>query len=123
MVRQVRGGGPHRLFVASTPQRVVGFACSTRFRDRPAYATSVETSVYVDPQAQRRGVGRQLYEALFAALAGEDLHRAYAVLALPNDASVALHHKCGFRDLAVLSEAGRKFGRYWDILWMERHLP
>lgn len=115
--------GPYRLLIADDAGRIVGFACTSRFRDRPAYATSVETSVYVDPDAQRRGVGSQLYQALFAAIAGEELHRAYAALALPNDASIGLHRKFGFRDLAVLSEAGRKFGKYWDILWMERHLP
>jgi phosphinothricin acetyltransferase len=114
--------GAFRLLVAEDNGGIVGFACSRPFRNRPAYATSVETSVYVDSHAQRRGAGGQLYDALFAAIAREDLHRAYAALALPNDASVALHRKFGFRELAVLSEAGRKFGKYWDILWMERAL-
>ena len=115
--------GAYRLLIAENKSGIVGFACSRPFRNRPAYATSIETSVYVSPQAQRRGAGSQLYDALFAAVAGEYLHRAYAALALPNDASVALHRKFGFRELAVLSESGRKFGKYWDILWMECALP
>jgi L-amino acid N-acyltransferase YncA len=53
----------------------------------------------------------------------EDLHRAYAGVALPNDASVALHERLGFRELGTYVEVGRKFGRYWDVLWFERSLP
>ena len=63
-----------------------------------------------------------LYERLFAALSSEDVHRAYAVMALPNAASITLHERFGFVRAAIFSEQGRKFGRYWDVAWYERHL-
>jgi phosphinothricin acetyltransferase len=115
--------GPHRLLVAVDEGDVVGYATSSPFHARPAYATSVETSVYCRADATGRGLGTLLYRALFAGLQGEDLHRAYAGVALPNDASVALHQRLGFRSVATFAEVGRKFGRYWDVRWFERALP
>jgi phosphinothricin acetyltransferase len=115
--------GPHRLLVADEDDEVVGYATSSPFRPKPGYVTSVETSVYLRSDATGRGLGSMLYRALFAAIAREDLHRAYAGVALPNDASVALHERLGFRELGTYVEVGRKFGRYWDVLWFERALP
>ena len=115
--------GPHRLLVACEDDDVLGYATSSPFRPKPGYATSVETSVYLRPDATGRGLGRELYGALLAALAEQDLHRAYAGVALPNDASVALHERLGFRELGTYVEVGRKFGRYWDVRWFERSLP
>jgi phosphinothricin acetyltransferase len=115
-----RAAGPHRLLVAAAPDVVVGYATSGPFRSKPAYAPSVETTVYCAPDATGRGIGRLLYSALLEALATEDVHRAYAGVALPNDASVALHHAFGFTDVGVFTEVGRKFGRWWDVLWLER---
>jgi phosphinothricin acetyltransferase len=70
----------------------------------------------------RRGVGRALYDALFEALETEDVHRAYAGITLPNDASVGLHERFGFRPVGVFDEVGRKFGRYWSVGWYEKDL-
>ncbi|MFF8938894.1 GNAT family N-acetyltransferase [Streptomyces paradoxus] len=116
--------GPHRLMVATAPdtRRILGYSTSSPFRMKPAYATSVETTVYVAPDAGRRGVGTLLYKALFEALAGEDLHRAYAGIALPNEASARLHERFGFRHVGTYREVGRKFGRYWDVAWYEKPL-
>ena len=114
--------GPHQLLVATVDDAVAGFACSTLFRPKAAYSTSVETTVYCDPDFTGRGLGSQLYEALFAALADEDVHRAYAGITLPNPASVALHERFDFHQIAVYSEVGRKFGRYWDVAWFEKNL-
>lgn len=114
--------GPHRLLVAVECGRVAGYATSSPFKTKAAYATSVEVSVYCAPGATGRGLGRALYTGLFAALAGEDVHRAYAGIALPNDASLRLHHAFGFRDVGVYEEVGRKFGRYWDVAWLEKRL-
>ena len=114
--------GPHRLFVAMDGDRVVGFASSSRFRPKPGYDTSVETSVYVAPDATGKGAGSRLYTELFRALEGEDLHRAYAGITLPNPASIALHERFGFRRVAHFTEQGRKFGRYWDVAWFEKPL-
>jgi phosphinothricin acetyltransferase len=115
--------GPHRLLVAVDGDDVLGYLTSSPFRAKPAYATSVETSVYLRPDATGRGLGTLLYQAVFAALAEEDVHRAYAGVALPNDASLALHERLGFREVGTYVEVGRKFGRYWDVRWFERQLP
>ncbi|MDX3236370.1 GNAT family N-acetyltransferase [Streptomyces sp. ME03-5709C] len=119
--------GPHRLLVAHATQPdgskgLLGYATSSPFRPKAAYSTSVETSVYCAPAAAGRGVGTLLYTALFEALRGEDLHRAYAGIAQPNEASVRLHTRFGFHPLGVYGEVGRKFGRYWDVAWYEKDL-
>ncbi|MFJ3532265.1 MULTISPECIES: N-acetyltransferase family protein [unclassified Streptomyces] len=131
--------GPHRLLVAQDVRnvdapgadgpdtggpapRVLGYATSSAFRPKAAYSTSVEVSVYCAPGAAGRGIGTLLYTALFDALAGEDLHRAYAGITQPNEASVRLHDRFGFRHLGTYAEVGRKFGRYWDVAWYEKHL-
>ncbi|MFJ8634082.1 GNAT family N-acetyltransferase [Streptomyces sp. NPDC093568] len=120
--------GPHRLMVATeedprgNSQRILGYATSSAFRPKPAYTTSVEVTVYLAPDAGRRGVGTLLYKALFEALAEQDVHRAYAGIAQPNEASTRLHERFGFRHVGTYREVGRKFGRYWDVAWYEKEL-
>jgi phosphinothricin acetyltransferase len=114
--------GRHRVLVGLSDGSVIGYASSSRFRPKPAYETSIETSVYVAPDAVGRGVGSRLYEELFKSLHGEDVHRAYAGIALPNQASIALHERFGFKRVAHFSEQGRKFDRYWDVGWYEKAL-
>ena len=114
--------GRHRLLVAMEGDRVVGYATSSRYRPKPGYLTSVETSIYLLPDAVGKGTGGKLYAELFKALEGEDIHRAYAGIALPNPASIALHEKLGFKRVALYTEQGRKFGRYWDVAWFEKPL-
>jgi phosphinothricin acetyltransferase len=114
--------GRHRLLVAVSDDTVVGYACSSQWRTKPAYETSVETSVYLAPDAVGRGAGTKMYEELFKSLEDEDVHRAYAGIALPNPASVALHERFGFKRVAHFTEQGRKFGRFWDVAWFEKPL-
>jgi phosphinothricin acetyltransferase len=115
--------GPHRLLVAEERGRLVGFACSKEFHARAAYATSVETTVYLAAEAFGRGTGTRLYTKLFELLEAEDVHRAYAGITLPNEASLALHRKLGFAAIGTWDEVGRKFGRYWSVCWLEKRLP
>jgi 2-haloacid dehalogenase len=115
--------GPHRLLVATRAGRVLGYATSSRFREKRAYAPSIEATIYLAPDAGRGGVGTMLYQKLFATLRGEDLHRAYAAIALPNPGSVALHRRFGFTDVGTLTQVGRKHDKWWDVLYMERPLP
>jgi phosphinothricin acetyltransferase len=110
------------LLVAVLEEAVVGFTTSSQFRPRPAYETSVETSIYLAADAVGHGTGSKLYAELFHALEGEDVHRAYAGIGLPNPASVALHERFGFKRVAHFTEQGRKFGRYWDVAWFEKPL-
>ncbi|MEU0336525.1 N-acetyltransferase family protein [Streptomyces sp. NPDC006193] len=116
--------GPHRLMVATGADSggILGYATSGPLRPKPAYGTSVETSVYLAPDARGRGIGALLYAALFRALAGQDVHRAYAGVALPDEASVRLHERFGFRCAGTFREVGRTFGRYWDVAWYEKEL-
>ncbi|MGW8553726.1 N-acetyltransferase family protein [Streptomyces tubercidicus] len=101
---------------------LLGYATSSAFRPKAAYAPSVEVTVYCAPHAAGRGIGTLLYKALFEALADEDVHRAYAGIAQPNEASVRLHTRFGFRHLGTYTEVGRKFGRYWDVAWYQKDL-
>ncbi len=115
-------GPRYKLFVAEEAGHVVGYAGTARFRAKAAYETTAEVTVYCAHDAGGRGIGTMLYRALFDSLAGADLNRLVAGITLPNDASVALHQRFGFKAVGIFSENGRKFGRYWDVLWMERPL-
>jgi phosphinothricin acetyltransferase len=116
--------GRHRLIVATDAGgESLGYACSARLRPKAAYDPSVETSIYLAPDCTGRGIGRRLYAALFAALADEDVHRAYAAITLPNPASLALHEKLGFARVGLMREVGFKLGRWWDVAWYEKPLP
>ena len=119
---QFAATGRHRLFVAESAAGIVGYAGTTRFRPKAAYDTTVETTIYCAPDAVGRGIGTKLYAALFAAIAGEDIHRIVAGYTLPNPQSAALHARFGFQPAGVFRENGRKFGRYWDVAWTERPL-
>jgi phosphinothricin acetyltransferase len=114
--------GPHRLLVAEEDGIVVGYAGSFRFRTRCAYEGTIETTVYCAPEAVGRGAGSALYGALFESLHGEDLHVAIGAIAVPNEASIALHERFGFVLAGVTHEVGRKFDRYWDVAWYEKRL-
>jgi phosphinothricin acetyltransferase len=115
--------GRYRLLVAVDGDELLGYATSSIFRGRAAYDPSVETTVYLDPSAVGRGIGSMLYQRLFTDLQAEDVHRAFAGIALPNPASIALHRRFGFTDIGTFEEVGRKHGRWWDVLWMQRPLP
>ena len=118
---QFSDSGPYRLLVAELAGEVVGYASSTRFKPKPAYSTSVETTIYLDPQHLDKGIGRQLYSKLLAALQAEGaVHRAYGGVALPNPGSSALHELLGFVRVASYHEVGFKFGKYWDVDWFEK---
>ena len=114
----------HPLLVAreGSSGRILGYATASPLRPKAAYGTSVETTVYCAPDAAGRGVGTLLYEALFAALADQDVHRAYAGITQPNEASTRLHARFGFRLIGTYGEVGRKFGRYWDVTWYQKDL-
>ncbi|MGH7576747.1 MAG: GNAT family N-acetyltransferase [Longimicrobiales bacterium] len=103
-------------------ETVLGYAYATPYRTRVAYRWSTEVSVYVAQAAQRRGVGRRLYNALFALLRAQNYHIAYAGITVPNAASVTLHEALGFERIGVFPDAGFKLGAWHDVLWMHREL-
>ena len=117
---QFSATGRYQCFVAVEGSTSIGWTCSAKFREKAAYDPSIETSVYCAPGHTGKGVGRRLYSALFDALKGEDVHRAYGGITQPNEASVALHRAMGFSLMGVYHEPGRKFGRFWDVAIYER---
>jgi len=94
---------------------VAGYAYATKWRARPAYRHAVESSVYLDPALAGRGHGRRIYEKLLTELRTRGLHTVIAGIAQPNERSVALHERLGFRKVAHFSEVGFKFGRWIDV--------
>jgi phosphinothricin acetyltransferase len=116
-------GKRYRLIVACDgPRNLLGYACTGRFRNKDAYDTTVEATVACRHDAVGQGVGTLLYKALFDSIAGQDINRIVAAIAQPNLASNALHQRFGFKPIGLFSEVGRKFDKYWDVLWMERPL-
>lgn len=101
--------------VAEVDGVVVGYAYASKWNGRCAYRRSAEVTVYLSPTHQGRGLGSRLYEALFRALRARGMHTALAGIALPNEASVALHVKFGMEKVAHFREVGFKFGRWIDV--------
>ncbi len=116
----LKPGSIHQCLVAEHDGKTTGYCYSAPLRPKPAYATSVETTIYLHPDAIGAGIGRQLYSALVENLSRHrSLHRAYGVIAQPNEPSNALHESLGYRRVGVLSEVGFKFGRYWDTAYYQ----
>ena len=101
--------------VAESGTELLGYAYAAPWKPRQAYRFSVESSVYLAPTAQGRGLGRALYERLLAELKTLGVHSVLGGIALPNAASVALHEKLGFVQVGQLQEVGRKFDRWIDV--------
>lgn len=101
---------------------VVGYAYSWSYRPRPAYATTRETSIYLDESVRGQGVGRLLYPDLLRTMARSGVHTAVALVALPNPASERLHEAVGFRKVGQLHEVGHKFDQWLDVAWYQRML-
>jgi phosphinothricin acetyltransferase len=116
-------GGRYRLLVADDAEEgVLGYACTGRFRTKDAYDTTVEASVACRPDTTGRGLGKLLYAALFEAIGDQDINRIVAGIAQPNLPSNNLHQHFGFKVIGTFTQVGRKFDKYWDVLWMERPL-
>lgn len=97
--------------------RVVGYAYAGPHRERAGYRWSVDVSVYVDPAHHGRGIGRALYAELFRILRRQGFVNAYAGIALPNPASIALHEAVGMELVGVYRRVGWKFGAWHDVAW------
>jgi len=108
--------------VAETAGQVVGYAYATKWRARIAYRFSTEITVYLAPGLSGRGLGSRLYDALFPLLQARGIHAVIGGIALPNEASVALHEKFGLRKVAHFEEVGFKFNRWVDVGFWQRTL-
>ena len=117
----VDGGYPY--LVAEQGGRVVGYAYASAYRPRPAYRNTVENSVYVAPGRERQGIGRVLLKTLLKACEERGFRQVVAVIGdSGHEASIGLHHALGFRMVGTLRSAGFKFGRWIDIVLMQRAL-
>jgi len=115
------GGYPY--FVAEEGGRVVGYAYASAHRPRPAYRHTVENSVYIRPGCERRGIGRVLLKALLEACEERGFRQVVAVIGdSGHEASIGLHRALGFCMVGTLQSAGFKFGRWIDIVLMQRSL-
>ena len=115
--------GPHPAIVAvDGDDAVLGFGSLSPFRERPAYATTVENSVYVDAASRGGGVGRALLEELIVLAGQHGFHTVIARIGGGNEASIALHRACGFEMAGVEREVGRKFNRWLDVSVLQRLL-
>jgi phosphinothricin acetyltransferase len=101
--------------VCERGDEVVGYAYASPHSDRPAYRWSADVSVYVDERWRRRGVARGLYESLFSVLRLQGLYNAYAVIALPNEASVRSHEALGFERVGLYERVGYRDGEWRDV--------
>lgn len=112
----------HPWLVCERGGQVTGYAYASPHRTRAAYRWSVDTSVYVAKEHQRAGIGRGLYESLFAILAAQGFVNAYAGIALPNPSSVGLHQAMGFEAIGVYRQVGFKQGEWHDVGWWQLRL-
>lgn len=112
--------GAHPAIVAVDDEtRVVGFGSLSAYRDRPAYSTTVEDSVYVDPSVRGSGVGGLVLAELVRLAEVHGFHSVMARIVGGHDVSIRLHESCGFVLVGVEREVGRKFGRWLDVALMQ----
>lgn len=109
--------GNHPLFVAEEEGHVAGYASFSTYRSLEAYHETVELSVYVDRKFRRRGTARRLLEYILEwGRQREDIHMVISVITGENEVSLHLHEEFGFTCVGTIRQAGKKFGRYLDIV-------
>lgn len=101
---------------------ILGYAYACAPFERAAYQWCAEPSIYLLPQAQGKGIGRRLYEALEAILTAQGYRLSYAIITSENEASLAFHRAMGYREIARFPGCGYKFGRLLGVTWMEKNL-
>ena len=111
--------GAYPAIVAEEDGRILGFGSLSPFRERPAYNTTVENSVYVAEHAQGRGIGKALMSELLELARQGGFHTVIARIGGHNEASIALHAGAGFGAVGVEREVGRKFGQWLDVVVMQ----
>jgi L-amino acid N-acyltransferase YncA len=111
--------GAHAVVVAEDAGEVVGFGALSAWRSKAAYSTSVEDSVYVHRDHQGRGIGKSVLAELVAVATAHGFHAVFARIVGGHEASIRLHEALGFEVVGVEREAGRKFGRWLDVVVME----
>jgi phosphinothricin acetyltransferase len=103
------------FIVFEEDNEILGYAYGSRFRPKPAYQNTVESTIYLKHSVQNKGIGTKLYSELIELLRQQRFHVVLGVLTLPNKASERLHEKLGFQKVALLEEVGLKFGEWQDV--------
>jgi phosphinothricin acetyltransferase len=119
---QAARSGAHAVLVAEVDGAVAGFGSLSKWRDRPAYSTTVEDSIYIHRDHQGQGLGKALLAELVATATAHGFHACMARIVGGHEASIALHRACGFEVVGTEKEVGRKFNRWLDVVLMERML-
>jgi phosphinothricin acetyltransferase len=119
---QAARSGAHAVLVAEVDGAVAGFGSLSKWRDRPAYSTTVEDSIYIHRGHQGQGLGKALLAELVATATAHGFHACMARIVGDHEASIALHRACGFEVVGTEKEVGRKFNRWLDVVLMERML-
>lgn len=119
-ISEIRSKFPFLVYTSDA--HVLGYAYASPHRSRCAYSWSVESTVYVDPEFQRRRIATRLYQALFALLKSQKVVNVYAAIAQPNAPSVRLHEELGFKHLGTFTDAGYKLDRWWDVGWWQTQI-
>lgn len=109
----------HPWIVYVQQDKIMGYAYATDWKPRAAYKYTVETTIYLRPEIKRNGIGTVLYTELLDLLRKNKLHAAIGGIALPNEASIALHEKLGFKKIGKFMEVGYKFDRWVDVGYWE----
>ena len=102
--------------------KILGYAYGSLPFGRAAYRWCASSSIYLAPQAQGRGIGRKLYEALEAILTEQGYRKTYAIITSDNPGSLRFHRQTGFRFLAEFPDCGIKFNKLYSVVWMEKTL-
>lgn len=108
--------------VAESEEGILGYAYASPFKNRAAYAWSVETSIYIRKGCHGRGTGTALYKALEDILARQNVLNLNACIAYPNPKSIAFHENLGYKTVAHFTKCGFKSGQWYDMVWMEKML-
>lgn len=119
-IEQISQSYPY--LVCEADGEIAGYAYAAPFAERAAYQHSADLSLYIAPNYKRRGIGRMLYDALFEALRRQGVHMVYAVITGENEDSLRMHTALGFSEVGHIHQAGYKFNRWIDVIWMEKML-
>jgi L-amino acid N-acyltransferase len=122
LVWQGQRSGAHAVLVAADESGVAGFGSLSPYKERAAYRTSVEDSVYVRRDRHGSGIGRLMLAELLRTAASSGFHAVFARINSTSEASIALHRSCGFELVGIEREVGRKFNRWLDVALMQRLL-
>ena len=110
------------FLVATEDDEVIGYAYASEYRARAAYRWSAEVSVYIHADHRGKGVGRELYRVLLDLMRKQGFRAAIAGITVPNQASIALHERCGFELVGVFKRIGFKLGEWRDVAFLELQL-